>query len=128
MTPRLASFLRVGGKFIIHDEAVDYLHFAKVMSSLKETPDLLLVSCVKGIINAKEFAILYHVNMSKNPLFRTTTMKNSHWTISAKKSVLQNFVLRKMIYPFGRFLWNSTCFPLLAEVCVCRNGRLVYVA
>ena len=31
--------------------------------------DLLLVSCVKGIINANEFAILYDVNMSKNPLF-----------------------------------------------------------
>ena len=27
-------------------------------------------------------------------------MKNSHWTISAKKNVLQNFVLRKMICPF----------------------------
>ena len=39
------------------------------MSSLKETPDLLLVSCVKGIINANEFAILYDVNMSKNPPF-----------------------------------------------------------
>ena len=39
------------------------------MSSLKETRDLLLVSCVKGIINANEFAILYDVNMSKNPLF-----------------------------------------------------------
>ena len=69
MTPRLASFLRVGGKFIIHDKAVDYLHFAKVMSSLKETQDLLLVSSVKIIINANEFAILYDVNLSKNPLF-----------------------------------------------------------
>ena len=39
------------------------------MSSLKETRDLLLVSRVKGIINANEFAILYDVNMSKNPLF-----------------------------------------------------------
>ena len=39
------------------------------MSSLKETRDLLLVSCVKGIINANEFGILYDVNMSKNPLF-----------------------------------------------------------
>ena len=39
------------------------------MSSLKETRDLLLVSSVKGIINANEFAILYNVNMSKNPLF-----------------------------------------------------------
>ena len=39
------------------------------MSSLKETRDLLLVSCVKGIINANDFAILYDVNMSKNPLF-----------------------------------------------------------
>ena len=45
------------------------MHFAEVMSSLKETRDLLLVSCVKGIINANEFAILYDVNMSKNPLF-----------------------------------------------------------
>ena len=39
------------------------------MSSLKETRDLLLVSCVKGIINANEFAIFYDVNMSKIPLF-----------------------------------------------------------
>ena len=39
------------------------------MSTLKETRDLLLVSCVKGIINANEFAILLDVNMSKNPLF-----------------------------------------------------------
>jgi len=39
------------------------------MSSLKETRDLLLVSCVKGVINANEFAILYNINMSKNPLF-----------------------------------------------------------
>ena len=38
------------------------------MSSLKETRELLLVSCVKGIINANEFTILYDVNMSKNPL------------------------------------------------------------
>ena len=45
------------------------LHFAKVMSSIKETRNLLLVSCVTGIINANEFAILYNVNMSKNPLF-----------------------------------------------------------
>jgi len=39
------------------------------MSSLKEMRDLLLVSCVKGILNANEFAIVYDVNMSKNPLF-----------------------------------------------------------
>lgn len=35
-------------------------------------------------------------------------MKNSHWTISAKKTALRNIVLRKMICPFGRFPWNST--------------------
>ena len=58
-----------GGKSAIHEKAVDYLHFARVMSSLKKNRDLLLVSCVKGIINANEFAILYDVNMSKNPLF-----------------------------------------------------------
>ena len=39
------------------------------MSSLKETQDLLLVYSVKKIINANEFAILYDVNLSKNPLF-----------------------------------------------------------
>ena len=66
MTLGPASFRRVGGKFIIHDKA---LHFSKIMSSLKETRDLLLLSCVKGIINPNEFTILYDVNMSKNPRF-----------------------------------------------------------
>ena len=45
------------------------LYFAKVMSSVKETRDLLLVSRVTGIINANEFTILYNINMSKSPLF-----------------------------------------------------------
>ena len=63
------EFSQIWRQILIHDKAVDYLYFAKVMSSLKETRDLLLVSSVKGIINANEFAILYNVNMSKNPLF-----------------------------------------------------------
>ena len=42
------------------------------MSSIKETRNLLSVSCVTGIINANEFAILY-VNISVRQLWRILT-------------------------------------------------------
>ena len=63
------SFSRDNGKFIIHDKASDYFTFRQSYVQLNGNGDLLLVSHVKGIINVNEFAILFNVNMSGNPLF-----------------------------------------------------------
>ena len=79
------------------------LHFAKVMSSVKETQDLLLVSCVKGFINANKFAILYNVNMSKNPLFPYDNYEEFS---------LDNFSKEKCI---AEFRVEKNDFPLLAD-------------
>ena len=68
VTPCSANFRRVGGKFISLHKAFDYFAFRQGYVQLKGNARLILVSCVKGTINANEFAI-YDVNMSKNPLF-----------------------------------------------------------
>ena len=79
------------------------LHFAKVMSSIQETRNLLSVSCVTGIINANEFAILYNVNMSKNPLF----LYDNYEEFS-----LDNFSKEKCI---GEFRVEKNDLPVLAD-------------
>ena len=79
------------------------LHFAKVMSSVKEKRDLPLVSCVTGTINTNEFAILYNVNMSKNPLF----LYDSYEEFS-----LDNFSKEKCI---AEFRVEKNDLPVLAD-------------
>ena len=76
------------------------LHFPKVMSILKETRDLLLVSCVKGIINANEFPILNDVNISKNPLFPYDNYEEFSLDNFKEEECIAEFCVEKMICPF----------------------------
>ena len=75
------------------------LHFAKVMSSIKETRNLLSVSCVTGIINANEFAILYNVNMSKNPLFLYDNYEEFSLDNFSKEKCITEFRVEKNDLP-----------------------------
>ena len=75
------------------------LHFAKVMSSIKETRNLLLVSCVTGIMNANEFAILYNVNMSKNPLFLYDNYEEFSLDNFSKEKCITEFRVEKNDLP-----------------------------
>ena len=66
-TPRQASFanLVVNSKFTIK---LSISSLCPVMSSLKETRYLLLVSFIKRVTKANEFAILYDVTISDSSL------------------------------------------------------------
>ena len=97
------------------------------MSSLKETRHLLLVSRVKGIINANEFAILYDVNMSKNPLFPYDNYEDFSVDNFSEEECIAEFRVEKNDLPvFGDALEFHRCSvarrgPCLKEwkACVC---------
>ena len=61
--------------------------------------DLLLVSCVKGILNTNEFAILYDVNMSKNPLFLYDNYKEFSLDNFSEEECIAEFRVEKNDLP-----------------------------
>ena len=67
--------------------------------SLKETQDLLLVSYVKGNIKANEFAILYDINMSKNPLFPYDNYKEFSLDNFSEEEYIAEFRMEKNDLP-----------------------------
>jgi len=73
VTPGPESFCRDGGKFIIHNKASDYFAFRQGYVQLKGNARFTKyhkqINIINNFINANEFAILYNVNMSGNPLF-----------------------------------------------------------
>ena len=69
------------------------------MASLKETRDLLLVSYVKGVIKANEFAILYDVNMSKNPLFPYDNYEEFSLDHFSEEKCIAEFRVEKNYFP-----------------------------
>ena len=98
------------------------------MSSLKETRDLLLVSCVKGIINANEFAILYDVNMSKNPLFPYDNYEQFSLDNFSEEECIAEFRVEKNDLPvLADALGIPPVFPPVPEISMMTNVVLDWI-
>ena len=91
------------------------------MSSIKETRNLLSVSCVTGIINANEFAILYNVNMSKNPLFLYDNYEEFSLDNFSKEKCIAEFCVEKNDLPvladaLFSIVWRKACVFCLNDL------------